>query len=100
MFGKDRKTTETPQLDQLADIERRLEALERRWKEVDVEWSGWFDKYRRLYARIAKREQREAETPEDDPQGTFFPRPGGRPPLQMNPIAQRMLGNGILPRGR
>lgn len=38
--------------DRVADLERQVQALE-------IEWSEWFDKYRRLYARIAKRAERD-----------------------------------------
>lgn len=38
-----------------AEQEHRLAVLERRLAEVEMEWNGWFDKFRRLYARIAKR---------------------------------------------
>lgn len=45
-----------------ARLEDRLARIERRLDTIDVEWSGWFDKFRRLYARIAKRVERQ-----DDP---------------------------------
>lgn len=36
----------------------RIETLERQLEAIDTEWSEWYDKYRRLYARIAKRAER------------------------------------------
>lgn len=47
-------------------LEKRLQALEERWLEIDVQWSEWYDKYRRLYARLAKRvsDERKKEQPE------------------------------------
>jgi len=32
-----------------------VEKLEERWKEVDLEWSDWYGKFRLLYQRISKR---------------------------------------------
>jgi len=45
-------------------LERRLDDLERRIELLDVEWSEWYDKYRRLYARISKRAERDEKGPE------------------------------------
>jgi hypothetical protein len=47
----------------------RLDDLEKRVNAIDVEWSEWYDKYRRLYARLAKRvhddEQQQGKAPAD-----------------------------------
>ncbi len=40
------------------DTNARLERLEREWKSMMIEWEEWYDKFRRLYARIAKRAER------------------------------------------
>ena len=45
-----------------ARLIERLEKLERTIESIDVEWTEWYDKYRRLYARIAKRVERDADT--------------------------------------
>ena len=60
---------------------------ERRLKEIEVEWEGWFDKYRRLYARISKRvqRQRDEEPPADSEAPAAAPRALG------NPIAAAIL---------
>jgi hypothetical protein len=42
-----------------ARLTERVEELEREFKSIEIEWSEWFDKYRRLYARIAKRVERD-----------------------------------------
>jgi hypothetical protein len=59
---------------QLLDVTKRLIAVEGKLEEIDVEWSEWYDKYRRLYARIAKRDEREGKTDDqsrhDDPGAT------------------------------
>lgn len=70
----------------LAELERRLTYLEDKYKAVDVEWSEWFEKYRRLYARLAKREsdakKRDGEPlPESDTPGY--------PPV--SPLAARLM---------
>jgi len=48
------------------ELAERVRDLERKMAVVDVEWSDWFDRYRRLYAKISKRAQ---EVPEDQPEG-------------------------------
>ena len=45
-----------------ARLIERLEILERQVRTIDQEWSEWYDKYRRLYARIAKRVERDADS--------------------------------------
>ena len=45
-----------------AGLTARLEKLERQVEALDLEWSEWFDKYRRLYARIAKRVERDSDS--------------------------------------
>lgn len=56
---------------------RRLDKIEEVTKGVDTEWSEWFDKFRRLYARIAKRQERDeaaesgTESRQDAPRRTI-----------------------------
>lgn len=52
------------------ELRAKLKELEERIEAIDVEWSEWYDKYRRLYARIAKRVERDSESREDAPQST------------------------------
>lgn len=66
----------------------RVEKLERKVKELEIEWEGWYDKYRRLYARLSKREERAHAAP-DEPVETA--RGGGSPHIT-NPAALRLLG--------
>lgn len=40
-------------------LEDRVAAIEKQLKAIDVEWSEWYDKYRRLLARISKRVERD-----------------------------------------
>lgn len=72
----------------LARLEEDLAATKRRMKEIEVEWDGWYDKYRRLYARLSKREERAHETP-DSP---VEPRSPATPGQITNPAAMRLLG--------
>lgn len=44
---------------QEADLLARLDALEQKLDTIDYEWTEWYDKFRRLHARLAKREERE-----------------------------------------
>ena len=55
-----------PSAVKLAELGHRVADLEREWKAVEVEWISWFDKYRRLYGRIAKRAEREEADHQDD----------------------------------
>lgn len=58
----------------LLDLEERTTRLERAVKGIDTDWSEWFDKFRRLYARIAKRQERDedgAQSTEDAPETTI-----------------------------
>lgn len=62
-----------------AELESQIKELDRVVATVDTEWSDWFDKFRRLYARLAKREQRAAEleqSAENPPEDTNGDRAG------------------------
>jgi hypothetical protein len=63
----DRKQTEPALGERVAQLEKQVKAL-------TLEWDEWYDKYRRLYARIAKRQERdeavEPESREDAPEPT------------------------------
>ena len=93
MFGWFRRKEPMP------DVEARLSALEKRVDEIDVQWSEWYDKYRRLYARLAKRVHDDAAREEAAP----TPQNGasrlgnmGRP---MNPLAAQLLRGPHSPEG-
>jgi len=64
----------------------RLEAIERRMKVIEADWEEWFDKYRRLYARLSKRVERE-ESPQNAPEPTN----GAKPYRTTNPLALAIL---------
>lgn len=74
---------------QLSDLERRVAKLEGRWDEIEIEWSEWFDKFRRLYARLAKRvhddDKRSGEAPTESPANGLHM---GR---SINPLAAALL---------
>lgn len=63
-----------------------MEALERSVKALDLEWNEWFDKYRRLYARLSKRVERE-EAPQEPLQLNGQPASHHTP----NPLALAIL---------
>lgn len=79
MFKRER-TGQGPELERIVALERQVLELEKRVKEIDVEWSMWFDKFRRLLATISKRAQRAEEAPERHDQP------------EENPLARRLMG--------
>lgn len=73
----------------------RLDEIERKVKGLEIEWNEWFDKYRRLYARLAKRVK-------DDEERSTLPadeRTDGKRYRTTNPLARAILGgsHGVLP---
>lgn len=84
--GPDRdKTAGNPGGDAL---EERIALLERKLEKIDYEWSDWYDKFRRLHARIARRQQRDDETETPESQSTGG---AGFPTTTSNPMALRLL---------
>lgn len=86
----------------LDELERRLGNHERAVKalgdsvdemakpirDIEMEWEDWFEKFRNLYARISRRQQREAKESEvEQPAGDAH----GLPP-DANPAALKLLG--------
>lgn len=57
------------------DLTPRVEVLERRIKALEIEWDEWYDKYRRLYARLAKRVERAQNDEPEAPKGGIAPPP-------------------------
>lgn len=85
-----------------ADLEAKLEALERRLAaleellekrndQLELEWSEWFDKFRRLYARLAKRVERSQNDDQQSDRGGDAPPPA---PGVTNPLALAILRGG------
>lgn len=67
---------------QAKDLVERVEVLERRLKVVEADWDEWYDKFRHLYARLAKRMSRQEA--EEAPNGPA-------PTRTTNPLAARLL---------
>lgn len=62
----------SPSADRQAKLEADLDKLSRKVSALEMDWNEWYDKFRRLYARIAKRQSREEEleaetSRQDDP---------------------------------
>lgn len=51
----------------ISALEDRVERVERDQKGLETEWSSVYDSVRRTLAKIARRDQREAETRQDGP---------------------------------
>lgn len=75
--------------------EARLLEVERKIKALDLEWTEMFEKFSRLYARLAKRAKAEEERAESPPEARS---PDGRTRIT-NPLAAALLrgSNGVLP---
>jgi hypothetical protein len=54
--------------DTVADLRERVALQEKGLKALEMEWQEWWDKFRTLYARLAKRvkDAHQLETPEND----------------------------------
>lgn len=78
----------------------RVQALERRMEEVDVEWLDWYNKFKSLYARLAKAEKRRgADDGGGDGAGEVdeLRPPGQRRRLNQSELAQLVRRNrGVL----
>lgn len=48
----------------LEDLEERVERLEKYVKNLEIEWTNVYDKFRQLHMRVAKRVQRLDQVPE------------------------------------
>lgn len=86
LFGK--KEPRPDLVDRIAEVERHLKAL-------DLEWTEMFEKFSRLYARLAKRAKAEQERAEAPPEAR-----SSTPPLRItNPLALALLrgSDGVLP---
>lgn len=69
------------------DWELRVETLERRFRALEADWDEWYDKYRRLYARLSKRVSDARKADEDVPGETNGP----EPTHTISPFAARLL---------
>lgn len=67
----------------------RLEAIERRMKVIEADWDEWYDKFRRLHARLSKRVARdEAEASASPADARTVTHP------TRNPLAAALLSRG------
>lgn len=84
--------------EQVAALAEAHERLERTVAGVDDEWTEWYDKFRRLHAKLSKRELRGDEEPvQDAPGSTIDHRRGveGRGALLARARALHANGRGI-----
>lgn len=70
----------------VGDLNDRLIGTEKPLKDILVEWDDYYEKFRNLYARIAKRQQREAEAEKAEPETA-----NGAFPSDINPLALQLL---------
>lgn len=67
-----------------------MDELTRKFEVIDAEWTEWFDRFRRLHARIARRQARDelrpdTEVREDAP--TTVGENGGAAPIVLSSVA-------------
>ena len=77
----------------LADLEERMDTLERKHRSLDGEWAEWYDKSRHMMGRLAKRAaimQESTEEPEEAPE------PAAPEPSDGLTPNQRRIQNAIL----
>jgi len=67
----------------------RVRALETRMEEVDVEWLDWYNKFKSLYARLAKAEVRRRAAGDGEPEPSEDD--GERPPVSRRRMNQLEL---------
>jgi len=69
-------------------LRQDVDELRKEWAVVQDEWQDWFDRFKRLHARIARRQQRDEQAPSgEDTQ------PGGEVgslPSTLSPRAQQI----------
>ena len=70
----------------LDDYGESLGALQTPVRDLTMEWEDWFEKFRNLYSRIAKRQDREAGAEKAE-----APEPNGALPPDVNPLALQLL---------
>lgn len=72
--------------ERVAALEDIVGDLSAKLESIDYEWTDWYDKFRRLHARIAKRIEREPEP------GDTSSADGESPNGITNPLALKLLG--------
>lgn len=50
------------------ELESAHQKLDKKQKQLELEWDEWYDKFRLMYARLSKR-MKDAETPAEDAPG-------------------------------
>jgi len=70
----------------LDDYGASLEELQKPVRDLQMEWEDWFEKFRNLYSRIAKRQERAAVEEKAEPSEA-----NGALPADINPLALQLL---------
>lgn len=84
MFGNKRRATEQELSRRQDELLAQITALEKTVRDLTMEWEDWYEKFRNLYARISRRQQREDSAKEPEANGDG----------PMNPAAARLLSLG------
>jgi hypothetical protein len=67
-------------------------------RDIKVDWEGTYEKFAKLYARLMKRAKRDMEAAEDGSGEDNGGAPRVRQPQAANPMAQRILSQGVVNR--
>lgn len=76
------------------DLIVRLEAAERAIKHLQTDWVEMYEKFQRLYAKLAQRAKRDADRAEQSVDGAGVPGPDAQPGNDLrtsNPLALALL---------
>jgi hypothetical protein len=71
------------------DLEVRVEKLERKVRDLSMDWDSTYEKFAKLHARLCKRDKAEARAAEEAAGDTNGDEAGGR--VASNPLAARLL---------
>ena len=71
---------------QLSDLDEAIRDLRKPVKDIVVEWDDYYEKFRALYARIAKRQERAEKAEKAE-----AVEPNGAVPGDINPLALELL---------
>lgn len=75
----------------IVDLEKTVKRLEEEWAALDTEWTDWYEKFRLLHMRLAKRvKDAEAKDSREGDTQAGVGGNGGSAPLVLTPTQKRI----------